>query len=358
MEPTDRFFGISEDFRDAYARDRDRIVHSKNFRLLEYKTQVFINTEGDYFRTRLTHSLEVSQIARTICKHLGLNEALAEAIALSHDLGHTPFGHIGGDELDRLMKAHGNSNGFEHNFQSFRVVTKLEKRYQGFDGLNLTFATLEGILKHSAPYRKAFLPSSLDQQFNLSLHPRLEAVIVDLSDMIAYISHDIDDGVHHGLINFEQLKASPLVVDVLEAFKNEGLEVGSDLFRYRFHSVLIHHLITDLLEHSKVEEGSIPASDPLPIRFSNETATRLKRLKKLLFQKLYRHPEVMKKMYFGQICIRKLFEAYREQIGLLPLEYKARMSNSKNPNRIIADFIASLSDRKAIELYKELYVGL
>ncbi len=172
MKCSERFHKIDKDFRNPYARDRDRIIHSGSFRKLEYKTQVFLNQEGDFFRTRLTHSIEVSQIARSITSHLGLNESLAEAIALAHDLGHTPFGHIGGDTLDVCLKEDGHKNGFEHNFQSFRVVSSLERRYKEFDGLNLTFATLEGILKHSYPYKKSFLPSWIDEAFTLKrIHP-------------------------------------------------------------------------------------------------------------------------------------------------------------------------------------------
>ena len=200
MKPEQRFHGIDDDFRSPFARDRDRVIHSGSFRKLEYKTQVFLNQEGDFFRTRLTHSLEVSQIARSVAAELGLREALAEAIALSHDLGHTPFGHVGGDSLDACLKKSGHANGFEHNFQSFRVVTALEKRYKRFDGLNLTFATLEGILKHSYPYKKSFLPGWVEEVFDLSKHPSVEAMIVDRADEIAYMSHDIDDGVHSGYI--------------------------------------------------------------------------------------------------------------------------------------------------------------
>lgn len=216
MQASSRFYELTKDFREPFSRDRDRILHSQNFRKLEYKTQVFLNQEGDFFRTRLTHSLEVSQIARAITKELGLEEALAEAIALAHDLGHTPFGHVGGDTLDELLKQAGHTNGFEHNFQSFRVVSKLEKRYKDFDGLNLTYATLEGILKHSYPYKKAFLPSSIIKDFQLDLHPSLEAMIVDRADEIAYMSHDIQDGINAGLINFDILRQSSLVCKVLD----------------------------------------------------------------------------------------------------------------------------------------------
>ena len=252
MEASHRFHKIDKDFRNPFARDRDRIIHSGSFRKLEYKTQVFLNQEGDFFRTRLTHSIEVSQIARSITSNLELNESLSEAIALAHDLGHTPFGHIGGDTLDECLKADGFSNGFEHNFQSFRVVTGIEKRYKNFDGLNLTFATLEGILKHSYPYRKSFLPSIIDEQFNLDKHPSFEAMIVDRADEIAYMSHDIDDGINSGLISFNDLKESELIQEVLLRVKEEGINEDEDeMFRYRFSSHLINHLVYSLLDYSK-----------------------------------------------------------------------------------------------------------
>ncbi len=352
-----RLYETENDFRDPYSRDRDRIVHSRSFRILEYKTQVFINTDGDYFRTRLTHSIEVSQIARTISRNLGLNEALSEAIALSHDLGHTPFGHVGGDELDRVLKDYGNVNGFEHNFQSFRVVTSLEKRYQAFNGLNLTLGTLEGILKHSSPYEKSFIPAAIKEQFRLDLHPALEAAVVDHSDEIAYISHDIDDGIQHGLISFETLGASELVGEIRERIRGEGLDEGGELYRYRFVSQLISYLITDLIENSTVTADPIPASERMPIGFSKEVRTRLSRLKKILFRELYRHEEVLKKMYTGKVCINKLFKAFFEEPQMLPREYQERMERYKKKERVIADFIASLSDRHAVELYRSLYFG-
>ena len=223
MEAEQRFHSFAEDFRDPYSRDRDRVIHCSSFRRLEYKTQVFLNHEGDYFRTRLTHSLEVSQIARTLSRTLELNETLSEVIALSHDLGHTPFGHIGGDELDRLLKADGHPLGFEHNFQSFRVLTRLEKRYKDFDGLNLTFATLEGVLKHSYPYEKDFL-ANIDPAFALDKHPSLEAMVVDHADEIAYTSHDIDDGIKYGLIRFEDLKDDALCQRVDRMVREEGID--------------------------------------------------------------------------------------------------------------------------------------
>jgi dGTPase len=357
MEKTARFYETVDDFREPYSRDRDRIVHSRSFRILEYKTQVFINTDGDYFRTRLTHSLEVSQIARTISRTLGLDEALSEAIALSHDLGHTPFGHVGGDELDRVLKAYGNANGFEHNFQSFRVVTGLEQRYKEYNGLNLTYATLEGILKHSAPYDKPFIPDTLKEIFRLDLHPSLEAAVVDHSDEIAYISHDIDDGIQHGLISFETLKESELVCQIRESIGKDGLDERDELFRYRFVSRLISYLITDLIANSRIVNGPIPASEPMPIGFSKEVRTKLLRLKKILFQELYRHREIAKKMYTGKVCIGKLFKAFFDEPRMLPAEYLARIESYGKKERAIADYIASLSDRHALEVYRELYFG-
>jgi len=241
MKPYERFHPFQNDFRDPFSRDRDRVIHCSSFRRLEYKTQVFLNHEGDYFRTRLTHSLEVSQIARTLARQLELNETLAEVIALSHDLGHTPFGHVGGDELDRLLKADGHPLGFEHNFQSFRVLTKLEKRYKAFDGLNLTFATLEGVLKHSYPYEKPFL-KNIDARFALDKHP------------------------------------SPMV-------EEEGVSRDEPLYRHRFVAGLIKLLVEDFIENSREKTAyyrkeepicaTIDAKEPLPAAFSRETATAL-----------------------------------------------------------------------------------
>ncbi|HHO65471.1 MAG TPA: dNTP triphosphohydrolase, partial [Epsilonproteobacteria bacterium] len=301
MQANERFFGFEEDFRDPYARDRDRVLHCSSFRRLEYKTQVFLNHEGDYFRTRLTHSLEVSQIARTLSRMLKLNETLAEVIALSHDLGHTPFGHVGGDELDRLLKEDGRPLGFEHNFQSFRVLTKLEKRYKDFDGLNLTFATLEGVLKHSYPYKKPFL-DELDARFDLEKHPSLEAMVVDHADEIAYTSHDIDDGIKYGLITFDDLLEDTLCLRVDKMVQKEGVQRGEKLYRHRFVAGLIKLLVEDFIHNSS--EGAekfrketpivagLNAKEKLPVGFSKETATQLKILKKLLLKKLYKHEKI------------------------------------------------------------------
>ena len=363
MKAHQRFYAFEEDFRDPYARDRDRVLHCSSFRRLEYKTQVFLNHEGDYFRTRLTHSLEVSQIARTLSRMLELNETLAEVIALSHDLGHTPFGHVGGDELDRLLREDGRSLGFEHNFQSFRVLTKLEKRYKDFDGLNLTFATLEGVLKHSYPYKKPFL-EGLDTRFDLDKHPSLEAMIVDHADEIAYTSHDIDDGIKYGLITFDDLLQDTLCLRVDEMVQKEGISRSEKLYRHRFVAGLIKLLVEDFIENSRVGAKkyrqetpictTLEATDTLPVGFSKETATELKRLKKLLFNKLYTHEKIARKMYAGKQCIKGLYKAFRDDNDLLPPHQK-ELFTARKEARVIADYIAAMTDRYAMKTYHEIY---
>ena len=362
MQAKDRFYKIDKDFRSPYARDRDRIIHSASFRKLEYKTQVFLNQEGDFFRTRLTHSIEVSQIARSITSTLGLNEALAESIALAHDLGHTPFGHVGGDTLDECLKKDGFTNGFEHNFQSFRVVSFLEKRYKEFNGLNLTFATLEGILKHSYPYQKNFLPNQIHEQFNLDTHPSIEAMVVDRADEIAYMSHDIDDGVNSGLITFEDLKESELACEILDKVAEEGITQEDDeMFRYRFSSHFINHLVYSLLEYSKdkvtsteILSATLDSKSEIPIGFDKELETKIKKLKKLLFNKLYQHQNIVTKMYAGTQAIKGLYKGLTEEERMLPKSYYKQLEQ-RDKHRVIADYIASMSDRSAISSYKEMY---
>lgn len=360
MQAHERFHKIDKDFRNPYARDRDRIIHSGSFRKLEYKTQVFLNQEGDFFRTRLTHSIEVSQIARSITSHLGLNESLAEAIALAHDSGHTPFGHVGGDTLDKCLRDDGFKNGFEHNFQSFRVVSLLEKRYKGFDGLNLTFATLEGILKHSYPYKKSFLPSEIHEKFNLDTHPSIEAMVVDRADEIAYMSHDIDDGINAGLISFDDIRESELIQEVLQKVLDEGItEENSEMFRYRFSSHLINHLVYSLLDYSDVDtseilSASLDSKSDIPVGFEPKLETKIKKLKKLLFDKLYQHKDITVKMYAGKQAIKGLYSGLMEEEKMLP-EFYYKQFGKRNKHRVVADYIASLSDRYALTFYNEMY---
>lgn len=362
LNPTHRFFEISDDFRNPFARDRDRVIHAGSFRKLEYKTQVFLNSEGDFFRTRLTHSIEVSQIARSIASTLGLVESLAESIALSHDLGHTPFGHIGGDTLDECLREQGFKNGFEHNFQSFRVVTKLEQRYKSFLGLNLTYATLEGILKHSYPYKKSFIPDSISEIFHMDKHPSIEAMIVDRADEIAYISHDIDDGIASGLITFDTLRSNPLANIILQKVYDEGIsEDESEMFRYRFSSHLINHLVYSMLDYSRanIDNSRVlcsvyDATSPLVIGFEPSLESEIKKLKKLLFQKLYQHKEIVRKMFAGKQAIRGLYSALSGEPKMLPTYYK-NQCDIRAPHRVVSDYIASMSDRYAMKLYNELY---
>jgi len=363
MQPYHRFYAFQGDFRDPFSRDRDRVLHCSSFRRLEYKTQVFLNHEGDYFRTRLTHSLEVSQIARTLSRMLELNETLSEVIALSHDLGHTPFGHVGGDELDKLLKKDGRALGFEHNFQSFRVLTKLEKRYNEFDGLNLTFATLEGVLKHSYPYKKPFL-KGLDSCFDLEKHPSLEAMVVDHADEIAYTSHDIDDGIKYGLIAFSDLLGDELCLAVDAMVQNEGVCREDKLYRHRFVAGLIKILVEDFIENSTMGVEKYRREDPLcakldsnevlPVGFSRERSIQLKQLKKLLYKKLYKHEKIVRKMYAGKQCIKGLYRAFTDEVDLLPPHQKELLAVRKK-ERVVADYIADMTDRYAMKTYHEIY---
>lgn len=364
MTPAERFYTIEQDFRDPFSRDRDRVIHCSSFRRLEYKTQVFINHEGDYFRTRLTHSLEVAQIARTLCRALGLNEMLGETIALSHDLGHTPFGHAGGDELNTLLQKDGFQNGFEHNFQSFRVLTKLEKRYKGFYGLNLTYATLEGVLKHSQPYKKSFFPKEIVENFHLDYHPSLEAIVVDFADEIAYTSHDIDDGLKYGLIDFNDLKEQTLIEWASADVKAQGILENERLFRHRLVAAIIKILVEDFINYSqkfaKEQELSSPlcstfkSTTKLSIGLNKTTHKALKELKKLLFQKLYWHEKIVKHMFAGKKCVENLYLAFMQEPKLLPTTQK-ELLETRALHRVVADYIASMTDRYALKLYHQLY---
>ena len=348
MQDSYRFYRFNEDYRNPYARDRDRIIHCSSFRRLEYKTQVFLNTQGDHFRTRLTHTIEVSQIARTIANHCKLEENLCEAIALAHDLGHSPFGHSGGDELDRILKDSGYKNGFEHNFQSFRVVSELEKRYKEFNGLNLTYATLEGILKHSTPYDKPFFSENLKEIFNIGSEPKLEARIVDLSDEIAYTSHDIDDGIKQKIISMDILEDNALINRLIKDLANNGIYKNDKVFIYHFVSSLINTLAQNIINNFK-KSGQI--------KYDDDIAKNLRDIKEILFKHLYRNEEIKRKMFFGKQCIRALFSDFMNDNDLLSTEAKERIKMGAKPHRVISDYIASMTDRYAIKLYKELHIG-
>jgi len=345
--------------RSEFQRDRDRIIHSAAFRRLEYKTQVFVNHEGDLFRTRLTHSIEVAQIARTIARHLRLNEDLAEAISLAHDLGHTPFGHAGQDALNACMKDYG---GFEHNLQSLRVVDQLEERYAAFDGLNLTFETREGILKHCPP-EKAALLGELGERFLRDRRPSLEAQIANLADEIAYNNHDVDDGLRSGLITLEQLAAVPLVAESLHEIRNAWPDLPERRVVHETVRRMINTLVTDLIGQS---ERNIAARHPVTleevrsappmIAFGAETQERQRALKGFLHTHLYRHYRVMRMGVKAQRIIGDLFGVFMADSRLLPPQFQPSAGQAE-PDRArrVADYIAGMTDRYAIREHRRIF---
>ncbi|CAG9179032.1 Deoxyguanosinetriphosphate triphosphohydrolase-like protein [Cupriavidus laharis] len=342
--------------RSEFQRDRDRVIHSTAFRRLEYKTQVFVNHEGDLFRTRLTHSLEVAQIARSIARNLRLNEDLVEAISLAHDLGHTPFGHAGQDALNACMKNHG---GFEHNLQSLLVVDELEERYGGFNGLNLTFETREGILKHCSRVNAAAL-GELGRRFLEGSQPSLEAQLANLADEIAYNNHDIDDGLRSGLLTLEQLDEVPMWgrhrAEVAEAFPGiNGRRAINETVRR-----MINTLIVDLIETtsrniaaaSPRSIGAVRAAGPL-VGFSPQIHEEAAALKRFLFRHLYRHYLVMRMSSKAQRIVSDLFGAFMSDSRLLPPQYQA-VHGGDQP-RLIANYIAGMTDRYAIREHRRIF---
>lgn len=343
--------------RTEFQRDRDRIVHCTAFRRLEYKTQVFVNHEGDLFRTRLTHSIEVAQIARSIARALGLNDDLAEAISLAHDLGHTPFGHAGQDALNNCMQGHG---GFEHNLQSLRIVDRLEARYGAFDGLNLMFETREGILKHCSPAKAREL-GELGQRFIDGKRPSLEAQICNIADEIAYNNHDVDDGLRSGLISVEQLEKISL-------FGRHAAEVDQ-LFpgierRRRISEVIrrmINAQVTDILAESgrrlavanPANLADVAVAPPL-IAFSASMHVENQALKGFLRANLYRHYQVLRMTNKAHRIIGELFSAFMTDLRLLPPQYQD-LAAAEGDARAVADYIAGMTDRYAMKEYQRLF---
>jgi len=345
------------EMRTPFQRDRDRIIHCTAFRRLEYKTQVFVNHEGDLYRTRLTHSLEVAQIARSVARSLRVNEDLVEAIALAHDLGHTPFGHAGQDALDECMRPFG---GFEHNLQSLRVVDELEERYGGFDGLNLCFETREGILKHcSAENARRLGPVA--ERFLLRRQATLEAQIANLADEIAYNNHDVDDGVRSGLISLEQLSGIPLVARHQEQAKYLFPGIGERRLVNETVRRVIHTLVVDLVDETRrrialakpASVEDVRSADPL-VGFSQQVAAEGDALKVFLRGRLYRHPEVMRMTNKSRRIVRELFDAFRDEPRLLPPDHQERVA--AHGARAIADYIAGMTDRYAIQLHRRLFL--
>jgi len=342
--------------RDEFQRDRDRIVHSTAFRRLEYKTQVFVNHEGDHFRTRLTHSLEVAQIARSIARTLQLNEDLTEAIALAHDLGHTPFGHAGQDALDECMRGEG---GFEHNLQSLRVVDVLEQRYAAFDGLNLCFETREGIVKHCSPAHAERL-GDVGERFLKDLRPSLEAQVANLADEIAYNNHDVDDGLRSGLLNLNDLRRVPMFGRHLEMVRASYPGLADRRVIHETIRRMIHALVTDLIAHSRANlQSARPASAeaaraaPPLIGFSAEVSAEQQQLKLYLSTNLYRHFLVSRMATKARRIVRELFQAFKDEPQLLPREYQDQLA--RDGTRAIADYVAGMTDRYAIREHRRLF---
>ncbi len=344
--------------RSEYQRDRDRIVHCSAFRRLVYKTQVFLNHEGDLFRTRLTHSLEVAQLARSMARPLGLNEDLVEAIALAHDLGHTPFGHAGQDALNDCMAAYG---GFEHNLQSLRVVDRLELRYPEHDGLNLTFEAREGILKHcsaaNARHMEAAEPDGIARRFIDRTQPSLEAQLANLADEIAYNAHDMDDGVRSGLLTLEQVAQVPLFAEHHASTRADYPELSSRRVLYEAIRRMLSSQVYDVIAatQSAIDEAR-PAdaeaarlAGPL-VRFGETMREQSVELKRFLFANLYRHPQVTQNTEQAKDVVRALFAAYCDDPAQMRVEYAART----DLERAVADYIAGMTDRFALREHERL----
>jgi dGTPase len=357
--------------RTPFARDRDRIIHASAFRRLKEKTQVFVAHEGDHFRTRLTHSLEVAQIARSIAKALGLDDDLAETIALAHDLGHPPFGHAGEDELQDCMKAWG---GFDHNVQTFRVVTALERRYPRFDGLNLTWETLEGVVKHNGPVTaKLDRPSwravaAYDRDYGLELGgwASAEAQVAALADDIAYNNHDVDDGVQAGLLDMEELAQTPLIGPVVRGARADFPELEPRLLRLEAVRRMIGVMIDDVMAETRQRAASSGVDSPGAVRalgkplvaFSPDMAEDLGALSEFLHARMYRHYRVNRTRSQARRVLRDLFQLFLEEPNVLPTDWAARVEAAEDPAakaQGVCDYIAGMTDRFAIEEHRKLF---
>jgi len=342
-------------FRSVFQRDRDRIIHSAAFRRLEYKTQVFVNHEGDHYRTRLTHTIEVSQIARSIARALRLNEDLTEAIVLAHDLGHTPFGHAGERTMNTLMEGEG---GFEHNIQSLRVVDLLEKRYPGFDGLNLTYEVREGICKHNTPFDE---PPCVPG-FDTPGFPSLEAQVADLADEIAYSSHDVDDGIRSGMLTLSSLERVDLWREAVRAVRERYHAIDDDTLRYRAVSHMISSLVTAMIRATAATLHSLDLRSVDEVRrcktrcvgFDAETRARNEELKGFLLREMYGHYRVVRMEEKARRIIGDLFAAYCRRPEQLPPHVYARIAH-EGVRRVVCDYIAGMTDRFAMEEYRKLF---
>lgn len=344
--------------RNQFQRDRDRIIHSSAFRRLEYKTQVFVNHEGDLFRTRLTHSIEVAQIGRAIARNLNLHEDLVEGIALAHDLGHTPFGHAGQDALNECMREFG---GFEHNLQSLRVVDLLEQRYAEFDGLNLTFELREGILKHCS-LNNAKTLGDVGERFINKQQPSLEAQLTNLADEIAYNNHDVDDGLRSGLITLEQLEQVTLFANNLNRVRQQYSALNGRRLIHETVRRMINALVVDVCQQSQANINQAnPANidevrnSPMLIGFSPEMREQQTELKRFLRTNLYQHYRVNRMSAKAQRIVRELFEVFMNDASLLPDDYQKQANADQDKARAVADYIAGMTDRYAIREYQRLF---
>lgn len=356
--------------RTAFARDRDRIIHTSAFRRLKEKTQVFVAHEGDHFRTRLTHSLEVAQIARSIATALGLDPDLAETVALAHDLGHPPFGHAGEDELQIQMQ---NFGGFDHNVQTFRVVTRLEHRYPRFEGLNLTWETLEGVIKHNGPVvDKLEKPSwraiaEFDAQYDLRLSTwaSAEAQVAALADDIAYNNHDVDDGVQAGLFTLEELRAVPLIGPQIESAWRDYPQCDATIIRLEAVRRMIGAMVDDVLAETRrrVEQGGVQSAEDVRslghalISFSRDMAEDLAALRHFLMERMYRHWKVNRTRSQARRILAEMFQLFMAEPEVMPTEWyqRAQGRDEAGRARVVCDYIAGMTDRFAIEEHRRLF---
>ena len=366
----------SNNFRTPFQRDRDRIIHSASFRRLKHKTQVFVNTEGDHYRTRITHSIEVAQIARTVARYLKINEELAETLSLAHDLGHTPFGHAGEEALNNSMK---NKGGFDHNAQTLRIVTKLEKKYAAFDGLNLTWEALEGIVKHNGPLKNKVPTVIMDYQklikknknflnLNLDKFAGPEAQVAAISDDIAYCNHDIDDGLRANLLNNNSLNQSELFEDNFKAVVKKWKPLTQRQIRHEVVRRMINYIVSDLIENSKrliqnynlKDINAVRKSKKSLIKMSKNSEKKHNDLKRILRKELYEHEQVKRMTLQAKKTIQCLFDTYIKNPNFLTNELHERIkenikSNHEKKNaRIVADYIAGMTDRFALSEYRRI----
>jgi len=366
--------------RSAFQRDRDRILHSTAFRRLTHKTQVFVAHEGDHYRTRLTHTLEVAQIARSMARELGLDEDLAEAVALAHDLGHTPFGHEGEDALDGCLMAHG---GFDHNAQSFRIVTRLERRYAAFDGLNLSWEALEGIVKHNGPlvdaagrpvgrYADRGLPHALlahaeatPGDLRLDTHASAEAQVAAIADDIAYDAHDIDDGVRAGLFSVEALEGVPVAGEALAAVRAAWPDIETSRLVHEITRATVGALVSDAVAETRLRIAAYRPADASAVRllgrplvgFSPAMAGKERAIKAFLFERMYRHPQVLAVRRLAGGVVRDLYSAFVADPTLLPERWREGLegAGAAAVARRVADYIAGMTDRFALEEHGRLF---